>query len=493
MYLKKALRGTLAVMFMTVLAGITWYLLRFSLARNLTVQEYGVFYAVLSFYSFLSLFVDVGFSQAVPKFVVDLNVKKQKRKVKSLLVYVLLFQLIISSLLFIIIALLASWLSINYFHKDVSNLIIIMGLWFLLIPIISFFASMFLGFQKYGLGSSIDLVKSFFILITVLGLVFLGFGVYAPILAYVFSNIILLFIYAPFIKNTFKDFFKLKTIFYKDLFFTVIKYCFYVSLSSVSWMILTQTDTLMLTYFKGTEAVGLYQVAVPLASISFYIINALSFVAFPMISELLARKKIKEIGAGLSIFYKYIFFLIFPIALVLFSFASLAITILFGAKYLGAVVALQILAIGGIFSAIALFNGSVLSALGKAKLSAKIMGLAALTNFILNLIFIPLLGIVGAAISTMIAFLLALIFSTILLRKEVKLVFPLKSWILTFLFGIGVTVVIGYLKTVLKYNNLFEAGSILVIAAIIYVGLGIAFKIIDLKEIKEMIRNVVGK
>jgi len=493
MYLKKALRGTLAVMFMTVLAGIAWYLIRVTLARNLTVQEYGLFYAVLSFYSFLSLFVDVGFSQAVPKFVVDLNVKKQKIKVKSLLIHVLFFQLIMSTIIFLIIILSSSWLSANYFHQDVSNLLVILGLWFLLFPVASFFASLFLGFQKYGLGASIDLVKSFFILITVLSLTFLGFGVYAPILAYVFSNIILLIIYSPFIKNTFKDFFKLKIVFHKDLFFSVLKYCFYVSLSAVSWMILTQTDTLMLTYFKGAEAVGLYQVAVPLASISFYIINALSFVAFPMISELLARKKIKEIGVGLSIFYKYIFFLIFPIALVLFSFAPLAITILFGAKYLGAVIALQILAIGGIFSSIALFNGNVLSALGKAKLSAKIMGFAAITNFILNLILIPLFGIMGAAISTAVSFFLALIISTMLLKKEIKIVFPLRSWILTFILGAGITILIHFLKSTIKTNNLFEAGIILFIAGVVYVGLGILFKIIDLKEIKEMIRNVVGK
>ena len=120
-------------------------------------------------------------------------------------------------------------------------------------------------------------------------------SIIAPLIAYASINFILFLIYLPFIKNILSYLKNTKFVLKIKLYKSLIKYGLLVSISTVVWIILTQTDTLMLTYFKGFEAVGLYQVAVPLASIALYLVNAAVLVAYPLSSELYARKKMNEL------------------------------------------------------------------------------------------------------------------------------------------------------------------------------------------------------
>ena len=70
-YAKFALRSSLAVFIGFVFSGLFAYVVRATLARVLSVTEYGLFYAVFSFVSFFLLFRDLGLGVALIKYVAD--------------------------------------------------------------------------------------------------------------------------------------------------------------------------------------------------------------------------------------------------------------------------------------------------------------------------------------------------------------------------------------------------------------------------------------
>ena len=491
MYLKKAIHGTIVVFIYTILAGLLWYLFRTILARNLSVAEYGLFFAVYSFIAFFQIFTDFGLPQSVSKHMIDLKEKNKRRSIKSLVVYSLYFQLILSIIIYTAFVLSAAWLSNHYFNANATTLIVILGIWFLTMPLTIFFQNIFLGFQRPGLVASIDLLRSLSVVLISSVLLYVGMGIKSPVIAYLCVNFIIILIYAPFVKKLFPDFTQLKAKFDKRLMKSVLTFGFMVSFSGVIWTVLTQTDTLILTYFRTMEEVGLYQIAVPLANLLLYAVIAINLVAYPMVAELSARKDEKKLSQGINLFYKYIFMLVIPIVVVIFSFSDLVINILFGSKYIAAAAALKILIISALFSSLTLFNNSVLSAIGHPKTVAKTMSIAAVLNLCLNLYFVPKYGIVGASGSTMTSFILALFLSTNSLRKRVRVYVPLKSWALTFLVGGLTAFFIYYIKEWLNINMWGELALIGVLAGILYFGVLYLLRILDIEEIKGIVRTLL--
>jgi len=68
-YTKRGLQSFLALFVLSVLGVGVGYIFRFVLARNLSVQDYGIFYAAYALLSVPFLFRDLGLGQALTKFV----------------------------------------------------------------------------------------------------------------------------------------------------------------------------------------------------------------------------------------------------------------------------------------------------------------------------------------------------------------------------------------------------------------------------------------
>ena len=182
---KRIIKGASYFFIFSILAAIAGYGLRFILARNLSVEDFGLFYAVFSFVLFFSLFKDLGMGSALAKFVAEYKAKKQFDHVKSLFVYISGMQLISVLLFALVIFFLRGFLAENYFHeaRAVSLLVVILG-WFVLITIQDAILFMFYGLQNFLIYSMRDFLKSFMPLIFVLLFLFFGFNYLSPAYAY---------------------------------------------------------------------------------------------------------------------------------------------------------------------------------------------------------------------------------------------------------------------------------------------------------------------
>ena len=178
-------------------------------------------------------------------------------------------------------------------------------------------------------------------------------------------------------------------------------------------MVMSWTDTLMLGYFKAPEVVGVYNAALPLAGLLSMTLSSMNFIYIPIISQLYSKNLINELKRSYIILTKWIFLMTLPIFFVLFLFPDVVLNLLFGSRYIGAAVALQILAFGFFINISLGFTGNTLLVLGKSNFLMRTFVISAIINIILNMVLIPPMGIIGASIASAFSLIVAKILNMI--------------------------------------------------------------------------------
>lgn len=204
--------------------------------------------------------------------------------------------------------------------------------------------------------------------------------------------------------------------------FNIKKYKYLISnslnlfLSSIFIAIYMKIDLIIIKILLGTEAVAKYSVVTKISEIWSFLPVALIMVAFPKMVENY-KFNIKKYDK----YYEFLTILFFLISVtIIFTinlFAKNIIIILYGNNFLESVAPLKIHIFSLVFIFIGtLFNRSlILKNKTKEILLATING--AISNILLNIILIPIFGIMGAAISTVISYSIAALFSFYFYKK----------------------------------------------------------------------------
>ncbi|MBT7903306.1 flippase [Candidatus Woesearchaeota archaeon] len=493
-YLRRAITGSSTVFTLSLIAVLIGFLLRIFLAKNLSIEMYGLFYAVLALISFFSIFKSLGLIPALIKYIPEFIVNKQKQSIKNSIWSVLIIQFISFSIITSIIIFYSDFLANSYFHNYAAkSLVIILTLSFLISTLDSIIIVTFQSFQKIFLFALFPLIKSILFLILTFIFVKLGYGAFGAGMGFFCSSLITSMLFLPkFLKITFYKINLAKLTFDAQIIKKLVLFGFPLLLSTTGYLILNYTDTLLLTHFKTLTEVGLYNVALPAASLILYLGTSISSIVFPLTSELCAKKNKRTLITGIQLLHRFLLIVIVPVALIIFSFSDLVLSLLFGEKYILAQNILKILVIGTACFTITHVNFSMVSGIGKPKIIAKIVLGVALLNIILNIILIPLIGVVGAAISTSISQIIMLILSILALKQLINIKLPIISWIKTGLCGIIFLSVITLLRKKIVLTFWKELIIILLITIPIYVITLFLLKIITLKEINEIIKKIIN-
>ena len=487
-YTKLAVRGAATVFIMSIIAAFLGYLVRLVLAKNLSVEEFGLFYSVFAFLSMLSIFKTFGFDSALIKFIPEFIHYKKSDYVKSSIIYAAAVQLMTNIAVIIVIYAASSYLAANFFQDAKADFV-------LRLLAIAFFIESFLlvvkfslqGFKKMSLFAGIDIVRMVAVLSIVLTGLKLGYGLASPVIAYIAAPIILILIFGfVLVRKVFPGFLKSRLIFSRDLFKKIFGYGIFVMAAGAGTLIFGYTDIMVLTYFSGLTAVALYSVALPTTKILIYFPRAIVAILVPLTSELWAKKKKEMLVEGMESLYKYSFIIILPLVLVMFSFADIIINILFGKDYIPASNAMKILSIGMIFASINGICSNFFSGIGKPQIASKIIYSGAIFNLASNLALIPLFGIIGAAITTTFSYGIMMLMGLLDIKKFITVRFPTKIWIKTLIAGLIFTVITWLLKKVFMLNVLVEAAIVLAIAGISYIALLFLLKVVDMEEIRNL-------
>ncbi|MBS3147279.1 flippase [Candidatus Woesearchaeota archaeon] len=490
MNLRSTILNSLGIFILTIIGGLCGYLFRIILARNMSVAEYGLFYAMFSFLAFGAVFIDIGITQSCAKRIVELGIKKEHNRIRNLLFTSTALQFLTSFTLSIIFLAFFEPLAARFFPTENKTLLILLLIWFVTLPTTMLLQALFLGTKNVKTYSAIDPIKT--IMAALLAATFFWIGLSsAPFIAYALMNLLALIIFAPLAYRA-APYLKGALQFDLPAFKEVFTYGIFLTFSNLAWAIITYTDTIMITAFKGAEQVGYYQIAMPLSNTLLYIMTALNIVAYPLFTHLNAERESQRIKQGITLLYNYLFVAMIPLALVMFSYPEIVITLLFGSSFTPAADALRILSIGAVFFSLSSFNCNLLSATGHAKKVAYMSFLTAAINVAANFMLIPRFGFVGAAYATLMSFMTLLLISTYQTTKTHPVKIPYLRWSLNFAIGFAVLRIIGLLKEGIELNQYLEASLILIIIAPIYIALLFLLRVLTIQEIKTLLATIIS-
>lgn len=183
-----------------------------------------------------------------------------------------------------------------------------------------------------------------------------------------------------------------------------------------SFLVLNQTDALMIGGLLNPAAVGIYNAAFKTANWVHFILAAVNAIAAPLFASLYAQGKQQELQQVVSMIARWMFYPALLVAIGLVAFAE-PILGLFGEPFVEAKWALGALIIGQLVNVGAGSVGYLLTMTGHQNQCAMVVGWSGLVNIVLNAIGIPLFGILGAAIATTLSMSLWNIWMNILVVK----------------------------------------------------------------------------
>ena len=186
-------------------------------------------------------------------------------------------------------------------------------------------------------------------------------------------------------------------------------------------------DNIILGFIKNETAVGIYSTAIRIVKIPFAVIVAISTVIIPQVSRAFHDNNQEEVKSLIHKSFSFICLLGIPITAGMFISSSFLVHKFAGDKFLGAIVAVKILApvimLVGLNN---IFGFQILTPLGKEKylLRAVIIGMFVSIGF--NLCLIPLFSYIGAAITNLFTECVVTLFCYIFVRKYLTVRFDLK-------------------------------------------------------------------
>jgi len=171
-------------------------------------------------------------------------------------------------------------------------------------------------------------------------------------------------------------------------------------LSAAMQLVNGRTDILVLGMFRDDSEIGVYRVAVQLATLIIFAQQTVNAIQGPHVAHLYAAGDMKKLQKMITKSSRAIFAFSLSIVVALVLVGGPIIRIAFGPQYVGAYWPLVILAIGQLVNASTGSVATVLNMTGHERDTTRIILVGALLNVALNFMLTPILGMIGAAIGT---------------------------------------------------------------------------------------------
>jgi stage V sporulation protein B len=208
----------------------------------------------------------------------------------------------------------------------------------------------------------------------------------------------------------------------------IFAYGFGAFISNLFLTSVFRIDVFFLNNYVSLSEIGLYSVSVNVGELLLLVPNALGLVLFPHLSGLEGQELLNTMSkiGRLS----FILGLIGCVGLMFFGYPF--ILIIFGSKFTKAFVPLLLLLPGLMAMTLNYSYSNFFTSTGQSYVPAKCFGLGLAVNLLSNLIFIPKFGIIAAAVTSSITYIIITLCFVFIIRKKHKLdygvyVFPSKN------------------------------------------------------------------
>lgn len=358
------------------------------IARSIGAENTGLYFFAIAFTAIFIVFADFGLAISYTR-----EAAKNKGKAIDYLNSILTLKLIFGVVAYIFVIIVVNLL--NY-PSITKNLVYIAGITMIFDNLHNIFYALFRSQQNLFFESLAIVGSQLFTLIIGVFAIFHNLPLHWLILAYTIPSFFNLG-YSAYIANILFNFhFRLQ--FNKDIIKKFLRIAWPFAIAGIVMRLYAYNDSILISKLLNPSDLGLWGVSYKMATSFYFIAIALSSSVYPVFSGLFLNDK-ASIGRLFEKCYRYLFFLAFPIVGGIIVLARPTIALVYSSQYIDSVIPLQITISAVVFVFVSYLNGTLLNAIGKQKLQTLLLTVALVLSIIFNIIFIPKLGIIGAAIT----------------------------------------------------------------------------------------------
>jgi stage V sporulation protein B len=232
---------------------------------------------------------------------------------------------------------------------------------------------------------------------------------------------------------------------------------------------------------------GIYNAALTVGRIPYYIFYALTIMLLPVVSKTTAAKDHEQTSTVIGQSMRLMLIFLIPSVILMAEFSRPIIKLFYSAKYIDAAAPMGVLAYGVGFLTIFYVMSFVANGAGKTKIPMWISIFGVIINTILNYILIKKMGLMGSAIATSITSFVVMVLMLFFIQKDFGKILEAKSLIKMLFAGIMMFLVSLFFS---KGEFVFLIWSVILMG--LYLGILIALKEITLKDF-EYIKSIVSK
>lgn len=256
--------------------------------------------------------------------------------------------------------------------------------------------------------------------------------------------------------------------------------------------VLTFSDRLIIGFLLGPAEAGIYAASYDLAFLIWQIVTPIRIALYPMLSKLWDQGHKEEAGHYLTRSIKFTVFLALPSAAGLSVLVPHLLKLLSTAEFVqSSYVIVPLVAIATIMQGLSLFFSIILRLHKNTRIIAIALVISASLHLVFNFLLIPIFGIVGGALATILGYLIDLTLVGWLAWRRSQFALPWRS---SLVFAIASLVMIPPVVWLSQDGSWVSILLAMVVGGAFYAAITVLLKGITLREIQVLLnRKVVEK
>lgn len=454
------------------------------LARYLlTPEEYGLLFYALSIVGAVAILGTLGIPSSAGRYVTEygeVNRDQVRYVIRSSLGYLLVLSAVVG-----LAVSLGSPLIATYLDEPALAPILALGAGYVVFQSLRKLVSgVFQGLNRVDLSALVAAVSAVARFVFVIALVSIGLGAVGAFLGYILGFVVSVALGGALLHRYYYQTYDVTVDRADDLVRRLLEYAVPLTATRGASVLDKRVDTILIGILVGPLGVAYYTVGKQVSQVAVAPATSLGSTISPTVGEQKAGKQTERAARIYERSFEAIVILYVPAAVGLFLVAGPLVREVFGPDYSGAVVVVQILSLYVLVNAVSRITSDALDFLGRARQRAIVKTTMAVANVGLNILLIPIVGVAGAAIATVITHSTYVFANVVIISRELPLSFDRIARsaagvaAISLVMGAAVSVLVPYVSGVPSFLGVVGLG--IAIWGVLSVGSGL----VDIAEIR---------
>ena len=379
------------------------------LARFLGLELFGLLTLVIAYVKIVSFLLDFRVWESAVKYVGEFLQKNETDRALSMIKFSYIVDAATGLLAFGVCVLLAGVANEMFIKSpDGFDLVLIFSFSLLVATVNTTSEALFRVFDRFRTIVFVQSAKSVFKLGSVLAALYLGYGIRGVLFAYVAVSFFELVLTQAAVARMLGEkglggWLSSKVGLLSDRMREITWFLLNTSLNSTLAIANEgRIAVLLLGYFSGSQAAGLYKVARAVIKVVYRIADPLHEAIFPKLVSLSTSNMYERLAGIVKFSLRTLLKFIIPVLVVILVFTEQLIAFIFGAQYVPASDTMRVLAVAVLFGGSAFWLTPLLLAVGRPGLRTAVSAVKILAYVVLLLLLVPGYSYLGAGVSYLI-------------------------------------------------------------------------------------------